>query len=117
MIRKPQAHAGAAMQSGWPAFGAGSNPAAALAVAALLIAGCAQAPLRTPQAPPAPQATPRPAPPPVNLSGYSAAFREGFQVGCDMARGGAARPDENRLRSDTQYAQGWQDGRSICARR
>jgi hypothetical protein len=85
----------------------------------LLLAGCAQEFVRKTEPPsqPAPPAPPpRPAPPPINLSGYSAAFQEGFQAGCDTARG-AARRDEQRMQSDPQYAQGWQDGRSICAKR
>jgi hypothetical protein len=82
----------------------------AAAAAALLCIGCAQQSVR------APEPAPRPAPPPVNLSGYSAAFKEGFQAGCDTARGRSHR-DESRMQSDAQYAQGWQDGRSICAKR
>lgn len=86
----------------------------AAAVTALLLIGCAQEGVRAPETPRPPAQ--RPAPPPVNLSGYSAAFKEGFQAGCDTARG-RARRDEGRMQSDPQYAQGWQDGRSICAKR
>jgi hypothetical protein len=87
-----------------------------LAAAVLLLAGCAQEFVRKPGPPSQPAPPPRPAPPPINLSGYSAAFKEGFQAGCDTARG-VARRDEQRMQSDPQYAQGWQDGRSICAKR
>jgi hypothetical protein len=52
----------------------------------------------------------------VNLSGYSAAFKEGFAEGCDTARG-SARRDEKRFGADAQYAQGWQDGKAICGKR
>ncbi|RPI42476.1 MAG: hypothetical protein EHM59_17740 [Betaproteobacteria bacterium] len=55
-------------------------------------------------------------PPPVNLSGYSPAFREGFSDGCDSARGTPRRNDK-RFGVDAQYAQGWRDGNSMCARR
>jgi len=83
---------------------------------ALLAAGCAQQAPRPdePVKPPPPAA--RSAPPPINLSGYSAAFKEGFQAGCDTARG-SARRDETRMHSDAQYAQGWEDARAICAKR
>ena len=93
-----------------------SISALCLAAAVLLLAGCAQEFVRKPEPPSQPAPPPRPAPPPINLSGYSAAFKEGFQAGCDTARG-AARRDEQRMQSDPQYAQGWQDGRSICAKR
>jgi len=75
-------------------------------VFALLAASCAQPPV----------AKPKPSGPPVNLSGYSPAFREGFNDGCQTARGDARR-NEKRYAEDTQYAQGWTDGRSMCAKR
>ncbi len=71
-----------------------------------LLASCAQTPT----------AKPKPSGPPVNLSGYSPAFREGFNDGCQTARGDARR-NEKRYAEDTQYAQGWTDGRSICGKR
>ena len=73
-------------------------------VVVAVCAGCAQQPVAPPQAPP------------MNLSGYSPAFRAGFTDGCDSARG-THRRDDQRFRGDTQYAQGWDDGRSICAKR
>jgi hypothetical protein len=54
--------------------------------------------------------------PPVNLSGYSPAFREGFGDGCETARGRSKKTD-SRYAEDTQYRRGWDDGRAICARR
>ena len=54
--------------------------------------------------------------PAVNLSGYSPAFREGFNDGCESARGNKRR-NEKRIAEDAQYAQGWGDGSSICAKR
>lgn len=77
-----------------------------MAAAALLLGACAPTPTKPAAAPP----------PPVNLSGYSAAFKEGFKDGCDSARGGGRR-DEKRIGADTQYAQGWQDGKAICGKR
>lgn len=70
----------------------------------LLAGGCAQSPPSTASRPP------------VNLSGYSAAFKEGFGAGCEAAKG-TFRRDEQRYKADDQYARGWEDGRSICARR
>jgi len=76
------------------------------AALALLVASCAQAPV----------AEQKPSGPPVNLTGYSPAFREGFNDGCNTARGKLRRND-HRYAEDTQYAQGWADGRSMCAKR
>jgi hypothetical protein len=91
----------------------GARARAAYAVATIAVAffvgACAQTPTRA-------QTETRPAPPPVNLSGYSAAFKEGFAEGCDTARG-SARRDEKRFGADAQYAQGWQDGKAICGKR
>jgi hypothetical protein len=77
----------------------------ALAAAAVGLAGCTQ-----------PDVKPQAATPPVNLSGYSAGFKEGFKDGCDSARG-RVRRDDKRAGADSQYAQGWQDGRAICSKR
>lgn len=55
-------------------------------------------------------------PPTVNLAGYSQAFKDGFAAGCKTARGTATK-DEGRIRSDTDYKLGWEDGTSICAKR
>jgi len=79
--------------------------ALAIGVLALALTGCEQTPEK-----PASEA------PPVNLSGYSKQFRDGFKDGCNSARG-KARRNEERYRADTQYARGWDDGRAICQRR
>jgi hypothetical protein len=80
--------------------------AAHLLIAAVVgFGGCAEQPAR-----------PRSSAPPINLSGYSPAFKEGFQHGCDAARG-TPRRDSKRFEADAQYAQGWQDGRAICGKR
>lgn len=59
-------------------------------------------------------------PPPaqrVNLSGFSPAFKQGYSDGCESARSGSRRRDQDRYETDFDYAQGWNDGRSICAQR
>ena len=88
----------------------------------LVCAGCA-APPRTRQPPRPPQhpTTPTHAPvhlsaPPVNLSGYSNAFKQGYGDGCASARGALQR-DDARYRSDTDYMMGWGDGNSVCRAR
>jgi hypothetical protein len=58
---------------------------------------------------------PKPIGPSVNLSGYSQSFKDGFAAGCKTARGTSTK-DEARMRSDTDYRLGWDDGSSVCAR-
>ncbi len=72
-----------------------------LLATAVVVAGCAGAPTAQP----------------VNQSGYSTAFRQGYAAGCDSA--GARRPqrDEARYKTDADYMMGWNDGFSICATR
>lgn len=52
----------------------------------------------------------------VNLSGYSAAFKQGYNDGCDSVRAARLR-DEQRYAKDTDYMMGWNDGNSICSKR
>lgn len=85
----------------------------------LICAGCATQP-RSSSEPsrssrPA-QSAPSAAQPPVNLSGYSPAFKQGYTEGCASARG-ATRRDDARYRSDTDYMMGWSDGYSVCQSR
>ena len=54
--------------------------------------------------------------PPVNLSGYNAAFKQGYSDGCASA-GSRRRRDESRFQSDADYSMGWNDGYSVCRRR
>jgi len=56
-------------------------------------------------------------PAPVNLSGYSPAFKQGYSDGCDSARGSTVRRDDARYRSDNDYMMGWSDGNSVCRSR
>lgn len=96
-----------------------------LALLLTLCAGCAaqprsDAPVRPahPAGAPAEAPPPRAAPPaPVNLSGYSPAFKQGYADGCATARGGATQRDEARYRSDSDYMMGWGDGNSVCRTR
>lgn len=98
----------------------GHTPAIALSL--VLVTGCATAPREQPpvrrDAPsPSQPSTQRPAPPPpVNLSGYSAAFKQGYGDGCASARG-TMRRDDARYRSDNDYMMGWSDGNSVCRAR
>jgi len=63
-------------------------------------------------------ASPKPAPPEVNLSGFPPAFRDGYIDGCQSAKNGAAvKRDAARYANDHQYALGWRDGFDICRKR
>ena len=75
---------------------------AALAVA--LLAGCAGGP-------PA-----KPASAPVNLSGYSTTFKEGYAEGCESASSRSQRRQEGRYKTEADYMMGWNDGFSACRR-
>lgn len=80
--------------------------------AAAILAGCASQPAPTPTRAPAtvlPQAR-------VNLSGYSPEFKQGYADGCASV-GAARQRDAARFKSDSNYAQGWRDGYSICKSR
>lgn len=60
------------------------------------------------------QRTTQPAPG-VNLSGYSAEFKQGYADGCASVSG-AMKRDSARFEADDRYARGWQDGYSMCKR-
>jgi hypothetical protein len=95
----------------------GRKPACAGLLAAL--AGCATPPQNGPAE--EQQVDSRPAvvvTAPVNLSGYSAEFKQGYADGCESA--GLLRAhkrNEPRYQKDAQYQQGWDDGYSICGGR
>ena len=76
----------------------------ALLLAGAALAGCGGMGSREPQ------------PPPVNLSGYSAAFKQGYADGCASA-GSRTRRDEGRYNSETDYMMGWNDGNSVCKKK
>jgi len=54
---------------------------------------------------------------PVNLGGFSPAFKQGYTDGCESAGALIQRRDEARYKTESEYMQGWNDGYSICAKR
>jgi hypothetical protein len=54
---------------------------------------------------------------PVNLSGYSPEFKQGYTDGCQSAGARGQTRNERRYQKDSQYQQGWDDGYSVCQRR
>ena len=92
------------------------------ALLALALAGCGTNPFERRPGPDDGQrektqgsAPERPAP--VNLSGYSPSFRQGYMDGCDSAGWRGQRRNENRYKTETDYMMGWNDGFSVCQRR
>ena len=99
-----------------------------LAIAVLILAGCAT---RQPAvvAPPPVSTTPetpvqaearrqQAARPTYNLAGYPPAVREGYIDGCETAKGTRyGRKDAARFSSDAQYQMGWNDGFGICGKK
>lgn len=84
---------------------------------ALVLAGCATAPVAPLPAPAAP--LPRnaePPPPAVNLSGFPLPYRQGYADGCASAKG-AERKDGDRFAADPNYRTGWMDGISLCRKK
>lgn len=58
---------------------------------------------------------PQTARPVYNLSGYSAAFKDGYIDGCETAKKTRyAVKDQRRFSTETQYKLGWNDGFSLC---
>ena len=80
-----------------------SKTSSTLLIAAVVLSACA---------------APKPPPPKVNLAGFPPAFRDGYADGCQSAKPGAAkRQDDARFSHDSQYTQGWRDGYDICRKR
>lgn len=94
--------------------GSSTGAIAVVLVASLLSAGC-ETIKRGADAPPtsAPAAGKPTTPAPYNLTGYSAAFKEGYADACATPR----RSNASRLKSDTDYSMGWTDGASACKAR
>ena len=96
------------MESGrfYPDSGAGRWWTGLRQVAPLiaLLAGCAGAP-ETREAGP------------VNLSGFSPSFKEGYADGCESAGTRSQRRNKNRYQTEADYMRGWNDGFSVCQRR
>ena len=54
---------------------------------------------------------------PVNLSGYSPTFQQGYADGCTSAESRRQRRNESRYKTEADYMMGWNDGFSICQKR
>ena len=76
---------------------------ARVAFGGLLLGGCAHLQSTPPEAH-------------VNLTGYSASFRQGYADGCDSAGAFGQRRQERRYKSDADYRIGWDDGFNACSR-
>lgn len=86
---------------------------AAAVVLCVLLGACAAFPSARNGSGDAPASRPAPN---VNLSGYNAAFKDGYADGCDSARG-TQRRNAKRYGGETDYMMGWNDGHAMCARR
>lgn len=75
----------------------------------LLVSGCETVRSRGPSSTPSPPES-RASTPGYNLSGYSPAFKQGYSDACATPR----RRNGERLKSDTDYSMGWNDGQSVC---
>ena len=71
---------------------------AAQVMAALVLAGCADAGGKT------------------NLSGAPPAFQQGYTEGCQSASTRRTQRNDGRYRADEDYMLGWNDGYSRCRR-
>jgi len=54
---------------------------------------------------------------PVNLGGFSPAFKQGYTDDCESAGVLSQRRDEARYKTESESMQGWNDGYSVCSRR
>ena len=98
-----------------------TTAAGALALAAILsLSGCeifrGSSPGTPPSSPLPPKSSTSSAKPPpqrYNLTGYSAAFKQGYADACATPR----KRDAERLKSDIDYQMGWSDGQSLCRTR
>lgn len=96
----------------------------AVAVSAVLLAGCATTVEPPPDVRPAPTdggkstrpSNAEPPPPNINLSGFPLPYRQGYADGCTSA-GGTERKDTTRFAADGNYRTGWQDGLAICRKK
>ena len=80
--------------------------------AAALLAGCETTGARSSASPPATSA-PKAQAPRFNLTGYSAAFKQGYADACATPR----KRNAERFKTDNDYSMGWQDGQSACRAR
>ena len=88
---------------------------AASAAVLLCLAGCETISGMSSSSPqkPATATTTQPAAPAprINLTGYSAAFKQGYADAC------AKRRNAERFKAEVDYSMGWQDGSSACRSR
>jgi hypothetical protein len=85
--------------------------AALLLCVAVLVAGCES--VGGGSAPPAPAAPAKAPAPRFNLTGYPAAFKDGYADACATPR----RRNAQRFKAENEYSMGWQDGVSACRSR
>jgi len=52
----------------------------------------------------------------INMSGFSAGFKQGYSDGCESVSTRAQRRNESRYKTDSDYMMGWNDGYSACRR-
>ena len=94
-----------------------TTAAGTLALAAILsLSGCEIFRGSPPSSPPPPKSSTssvKPPPQRYNLTGYSAAFKQGYADACATPR----KRDAERLKSDMDYQMGWSDGQSLCRKR
>ena len=87
---------------------------------AIVVTGCATAPIGGPPLPAQPAApVPRsvePPPPTINLSGFPLPYRQGYADGC-ASTSGSERKDAARFAADPNYRTGWQDGLALCRKK
>jgi hypothetical protein len=90
---------------------------------AIVVTGCATAPVGGPSVPAAPAQpaapVPRnvePPPPTINLSGFPLPYRQGYADGCASVAG-SERKDAARFAADPNYRTGWQDGVALCRKK
>ncbi len=77
-------------------------------IALLLCAGCASIP---PTEKTIARKTTASKPAPVNLAGFPAGYKEGYNDACASVK------DYKRYKADQQYKQGWQDGSFTCKKK
>lgn len=86
----------------------------------ILVAGCAwfdPPPARMTAPPTQAESRPERSEAPVNLTGFTASFKEGYADGCESAGARSQRRYEERYKTEADYMRGWNDGFSACQRR
>jgi hypothetical protein len=86
---------------------------AASAAVLLCLAGCETLSDMSSSSPQKPATTTTSPAPRYNLTGYSAAFKQGYADACATPR----RRNAERFKAEMDYSMGWQDGQSACRAR